>query len=148
MNSQLLLDRAIALARKAHEGQVDKAGLPYIGHPIRVMNNLADVEEKIVGVLHDVVEDSDLTLDTLRELGFTEVVVEAIDALTKRSGENYEAYLSRVMSNPIALKVKIADMKDNLDIDRIPHPTEKDYQRLKKYQTTLPRLLAALAQLS
>ncbi|MGK7876829.1 MAG: GTP pyrophosphokinase [Xenococcaceae cyanobacterium] len=146
MNQEALLNQAIELARKAHEEQVDKAGKPYIGHPIRVMNNLATVEEKIVGILHDVIEDSDITLENLTALGFPQVLVEAIDAITKRSGENYEAYLSRVMSNPIALRVKIADMRDNMDKSRIAEPTEKDCERLKKYQATLPRLLEALAQ--
>ncbi|WP_217523336.1 hypothetical protein [Pleurocapsa sp. PCC 7327] len=112
------------------------------------MNNLANVEEKIVGVLRDVVEDSDLTFENLRELGFLEIVVEAIDALTKLSEADYETYLSRVMPNPIALKVKIADMKDNMDLDRILYPTEQDYQRLEQYQMILPQLLTVLAKLS
>jgi (p)ppGpp synthase/HD superfamily hydrolase len=163
MNFERLLNRAIELARKAHEGQFDKAGArysalhrrsllalrqPYIGHPIRVMNSLATIDEKIVGVLHDAVEDSDLSLDALKALGFSDAIVEAIAAITKHSGEVYEDYLSRVMINPLALKVKIADMKDNLRSDRIPHPTEKDRERMKKYQAVLPRLLAALSQLA
>lgn len=148
MNSELLLNRAIELARKAHEGQFDKAGQPYIGHPIRVMNSLATIDEKIVGVLHDTIEDSDLSLDTLKALGFSDAIVEAIAAITKCSGEAYEDYLGRVMTNPLALKVKIADMKDNLRSERISHPTEKDRERMKKYQAVLPRLLAALSQLA
>ena len=111
---------------------------------MRVMNNLSTVEEKIVGVLHDAIEDSDLTLENLTALGFPQVILEAIDTITKRSNEDYEDYLKRVMSNPIALRVKIADMSDNMDISRIAQPNEKDYSRLKKYQATLPRLLEAI----
>jgi GTP diphosphokinase / guanosine-3',5'-bis(diphosphate) 3'-diphosphatase len=147
MNSERLLDRAIELAR-SHEGQFDEAGKPYIGHPLRVMNSLETVEEKIVGILHDTIEDSDLTFEILREFGFSKAIVEAIDSITKRSGEDYETDLDRVTTHPIALKVKIADLKDNLRIDRIPYPTEKDRKRLKKYQAVLPRLLTALAKFS
>ena len=143
LDLEILLDKAIKVAQKAHYLQVDKAGKPYIGHPLRVMNNLDTLEEKIVGVLHDAVEDSDLTLDALIELGFTQNLIDAIDAITKRPSEPYESYLKRVMSHPIALRVKIIDMQDNMDISRIPNPTEKDYQRLKKYQETLPRLVEA-----
>ncbi|WP_017303463.1 HD domain-containing protein [Spirulina subsalsa] len=134
------LENAIALAKQCHAGQVDKAGKPYIDHPLRVMAALPSLEEKIVGVLHDAVEDSDLTLDQLRDLGFSDPVIQALDAITKRPGEDYEQYLQRVMENAIALGVKIADMTDNMDISRIPQPTEKDYRRLQKYQQVLPRL--------
>jgi (p)ppGpp synthase/HD superfamily hydrolase len=144
MNLEALLHQAIELATLAHASQVDKVGQPYIGHPMRVMNNLSTVEDKIVGVLHDAIEDSDLTLENLTALGFPQIILEAIDTITKRSNEDYEAYLKRVMSNPIALRVKIADMSDNMDISRIAQPKEKDYSRMKKYQATLPRLLEAL----
>ncbi|MEA5467579.1 GTP pyrophosphokinase [Spirulina sp. 06S082] len=138
------LATAIELAKKAHAGQVDKAGQPYVEHPLRVMNVLETREEKIVGVLHDAIEDSDLTLAKLQVLGFSSRCIEAIAAITKQAGEDYQAYCDRVMANEMALKVKIADMTDNMNLDRIAHPTEKDYQRLQKYQTILPQLKAAL----
>ncbi|MBC8043623.1 MAG: bifunctional (p)ppGpp synthetase/guanosine-3',5'-bis(diphosphate) 3'-pyrophosphohydrolase [Rhizobacter sp.] len=144
IDMNLLLQKAIALAERAHAGQIDKAGKPYIGHPVRVMNRLATAEQKIVGVLHDAVEDSDLTLPELAEAGFPPELVAAIDAITKREGEDYEVYLNRVMTNPVALAVKIADMTDNLDPSRIATPTEKDVARMKKYQAVLPRLQAAM----
>jgi len=100
--------------------------------------------ERIVGVLHDAVEDSDLTLDQLVEAGFGAQIVAAIDAITKREGEAYETYLERVMANPIALRVKIADMTDNMNIARIAEPTPKDWQRLEKYRKILPKLQSAL----
>lgn len=141
-----LLDKAIALAQTAHANQVDKAGAPYIGHPLRVMNSLSTVAEKIVGVLHDSIEDSELTLEDLENAGFPDEVLEAIEAITKKPREDYQAYLNRVMVNAIALRVKIADMLDNMDIKRIAEPTEKDWKRLKKYQEVLPQLQAALSR--
>jgi (p)ppGpp synthase/HD superfamily hydrolase len=139
-----LLSQAVSLAHQAHQGQVDKAGKPYIGHPLRVMEQLKTLEEKIVAVLHDAIEDSDLTLADLEQRGFPLAVIAALDAITKRSGEDYETYLQRVMGNELALRVKIADMTDNLDISRIENPTTKDFDRLKKYQATLPRLQALI----
>jgi GTP diphosphokinase / guanosine-3',5'-bis(diphosphate) 3'-diphosphatase len=98
-----LLDKAIALAQTAHANQVDKAGAPYIGHPLRVMNSLSTVAEKIVGVLHDSIEDSELTLKDLENAGFPDEIIEAIEAITKRPHEDYQAYLNRVMGNAIPI---------------------------------------------
>jgi len=137
---ELLLQKAIALAHQCHFQQVDKAGQPYINHPLRVMAKMVSWQEKIAAVLHDAVEDSDLSLVDLPKAGFPPEIVEAIAALTKNPGEDYEDYLQRVMGNAIALEVKIADMTDNMDISRIPNPSPKDWQRLAKYQQTLPRL--------
>jgi guanosine-3',5'-bis(diphosphate) 3'-pyrophosphohydrolase len=141
---ELLLQRAIAIAAKAHEGQVDKAGNPYLDHPLFVMENVNSIEEKIVAVLHDAVEDSELTLEQLRSEGFPEFIVKAIAAITKIEGEPYAAYLERVMANPIALPVKIADVTHNLDIRRIANPTEADFQRMAKYKKVLSQLRATL----
>lgn len=139
-----LLQRAIAIAAKAHDGQVDKAGKPYLYHPLFVMENVNSLDQKIVAVLHDAVEDSELTLDQLRSEGFPEFIVKAIAAITKIEGEPYAAYLERVMANPIALRVKIADVTHNLDIRRIANPTEADFQRIAKYKKVLNQLRAAL----
>lgn len=140
---QAQLARAVELAREAHAGQVDKAGAPYIEHPLRVMAALEGAEAKMVGVLHDIVEDTEVTLEALREVGFSAAVVRAVDALTKRDGEDYEAYLARVIADPLAVRAKIADMTDNMDLSRIPSPTEKDRRRLEKYQRIMPRLVEA-----
>lgn len=137
------LEIAIAIATQAHAGQVDKAGKAYITHPLRVMHRLETLEEKIVGVLHDSVEDSPLTLEQLAQQGFPQGIITAIDALTKRQGERYAAYIERVQANPLAVRVKIADLTDNLDMSRIPQPTPKDWQRCQKYQATLRRLQAS-----
>ncbi|MEG4206606.1 GTP pyrophosphokinase [Microcoleus sp. Pol7_A1] len=141
---ELLLQRAIAIAAKAHDGQVDKAGNPYLDHPLFVMENVNSLEQKIVAVLHDAVEDSELTLEQLRSEGFPEVLVSAIAAITKIEGEAYATYLERVIANPIALPVKIADVTHNLDISRIANPTEADFQRIAKYKKVLSQLCAAL----
>ena len=141
---QSLLQRAIAIAAKAHEGQVDKAGNPYLDHPLFVMKNVNSLEQKIVAVLHDAVEDSELTLEQLRSGGFPEVLVSAIAAITKIEAEAYATYLERVIANPIALPVKIADVTHNLDLSRIAHPTEADFQRIAKYKKVLCQLRAAL----
>lgn len=131
---------AIVIATQSHINQIDKAGQPYIDHPLRVMTAGQTLPEKIVGVLHDAVEDSDLTLAELAESGFPKEILAAIDAITKRDHESYDTYLERVMANAIALRVKIADMTDNMDISRIAHPTAKDWTRLEKYKAILPRL--------
>ena len=141
-----MLNKAITLAKKAHEGQVDKGGNPYIGHPLRVMNQGENDEEKIVGVLHDAVEDSDLTLEDLRVAGFSDRIVEAVDAITKREEEKRKDYLKRVGDNPLALKVKIADMSDNADILRIPNPTDKDRERTRIYQKNILKLQKKLQE--
>ncbi len=135
-----LLDLAITIAHQAHAQQVDKAGQPYINHPLKVMEQMDSLETKIVAVLHDAIEDSDLTLDHLYQQGFPTMIVEAIAAITKLDHEAYEDYLERVMHNAIARKVKIADVTHNLDISRIAHPTDRDYQRLEKYRKVLALL--------
>ena len=131
------LEHAIALAAKAHEGQADKAGEPYILHPLRMMLKLGLPEERIAAVLHDVVEDCDWTLERLRAEGFSEAVIGAIDAVTKRPGESYEDFVRRAAAHPIGRRVKIADVEDNLDPSRIHHPTKDDRQRIEKYRRAL-----------
>ena len=127
------ISKAELIAKMAHAGQVDKAGEPYFNHPKRVANNFAGEEEVIVALLHDVVEDTDITLEHLKAEGFSDTVLEALDAITKREGESYDDFINRVKENPIALVVKLADLKDNMDILRLPALTETDLQRVAKY---------------
>ena len=131
MNELIL--RALEIARKAHIGQVDKAGAPYINHPIKVASMVDEPDEKMVAYLHDVVEDTDVSLEDLRKEGFDETVIVAIDCITHREGEPRDEYLERVKSNRLARVVKLADLKHNSDISRIPNPTEKDYARRDRY---------------
>ncbi|SDT87161.1 HD domain-containing protein [Pseudomonas pohangensis] len=131
------LERAIAIAAKAHEGQTDKAGEAYIIHPLRVMLRMTGSEERMAAVLHDAVEDSPITLDMLRNEGFPESVVRAVDALTKRANENYEAFVARAALDPIGRKVKLADLLENSDLSRLSSPSEKDMARVEKYRKAI-----------
>jgi (p)ppGpp synthase/HD superfamily hydrolase len=128
------LELAIALAARAHQGQVDKGGAPYILHPLRVMLRVSTNEERMAAVLHDVVEDCGWTLEQLASEGFPPEVIDAVDALTKRPGEEYEAFVLRAGANAIARKVKLADLADNSDPQRIAVFTERDRARLEKYR--------------
>ena len=134
------LERAIAIAAAAHEGQVDKAGAPYILHPLRMMLSVRSPEARMAAVLHDVVEDTSVTLEQLRAEGFPEAVLVAVAALTKREGEDYEAFIRRVAPIPIAREVKLADLRDNADLSRIADPTEKDRARIEKYRRAIEYL--------
>ena len=128
------LERAIEIATEAHRGQFDKAGNDYIGHPLRVMEAGKTTEEKIVGVLHDVVEDTDWTFERLAAEGFSAEVIEALYCVTKLSeSEPYDKFIARVKENPLAVAVKINDLTDNMDIRRLPYISDKDVKRLKKY---------------
>ncbi|MBK7179692.1 MAG: HD domain-containing protein [Chloroflexi bacterium] len=127
------LDTALAIAIQAHAGQVDKAGQPYILHPLRLMFQMATEEEMITAVLHDVVEDSDVTLDALRQAGFSEKVITAVAAVSRQDDETYEEFIRRLRPNALAAKVKLADLTDNMDIRRLKTITPKDLARIEKY---------------
>lgn len=132
-----LLDLAIVIATSAHAGQTDKAGKPYILHPLRVMLAVNTPEEQITAVLHDVVEDTSLGLSDLIKYGFSEEVIQAVDALTKKENESRVEAAYRAASNPIARVVKTADVKDNMKLERIATPTAKDYARMDEYKKVL-----------
>ena len=135
------LQRAIEIATEAHKGQFDKAGREYIGHPIRVMEMGKTEDEKIVGVLHDVIEDTDWTFERLEAEGFSQEVINALRCVTKTSeNENYDDFIDRVKKNPLAAAVKINDLTDNMDIRRLPYLSDKDVKRLKKYLKAYKRL--------
>jgi guanosine-3',5'-bis(diphosphate) 3'-pyrophosphohydrolase len=136
------LEEAIAIAARAHAGQVDKARQPYILHPLKVMLRLQATKERIAAVLHDVVEDTPITLDDLRAAGFSPAVITAVDALTKRPGETRLQAAARAAADPVARAVKLADNAENLDLSRIENPTEKDYARLREYEQVRALLLA------
>lgn len=110
---------AVRIAREAHEGQVDKAGRPYIGHVLRVMKRLDTDEEQMAAALHDVIEDTNATPESLLALGVPEVVVEAVQSLTKRDGETYADFVARAGTHPVARRVKLADLADNADPRRV-----------------------------
>ena len=136
------LQRAIEIATQAHQGQFDKSGKDYIGHPLRVMEMGRTEEEKIAGVLHDVVEDSDWTFEALEAEGFSQEIIAALKCVTKLSeNENYDDFIERVKKNPLAVAVKINDLTDNMDIRRLPYLSDKDIKRLKKYLKAYKKLI-------
>jgi len=127
------LERAILIAAQAHLGQRDKAGAAYILHPLRMMMRMESEAAMIAAALHDVVEDSDWTLERLRGEGFSEDVLRAVDCLTSREGETYDEFITRVRESAIARQVKIADLEDNMNVERIGEITQKDLARIEKY---------------
>lgn len=128
------LERAIELTARAHAGQVDRAGQPYILHPLRLMLAVHTPHERMAAILHDVVEDTPITVEDLVREGFPSEVVTAVQALTKQEGESRIDAARRAAADPIARVVKLADVTDNMDLSRIPSPTEKDYARLREYE--------------
>lgn len=128
------LAKAIEIAVSAHKGQKDKSGTDYISHPLRVMKRGKTEIEKICGVLHDIVEDSDWTFEALENEGFPTEVISALRCVTKKSeDEDYDKFIERVTRNPIAIQVKINDLLDNMDITRLKKLNEQDLKRLNKY---------------
>jgi (p)ppGpp synthase/HD superfamily hydrolase len=139
------LERAIAIAAEAHAGQVDWAGVPIVLHPLRMMLRVSSIDERIVTVLHDVCEDCPgWTFDRLRKEGFPDRIIEALQSVTKRDGEDYEAFVRRAAANPIGRSVKLADLHDNADLSRIAAPSERELQLIEKYR----RAIDLIGQLS
>lgn len=137
-----LLDMAIDLSQYAHEGQVDKAGQPYFLHVQAVADGVDTDELKTIAYLHDVCEDTPFGIDDLTEVGFPDEIVQSVRVLTRAKGIPYNEYIEQVKQDDNARKVKISDLKHNMDLSRIPEPTEVDYRRLEKYQKALDYLTA------
>ena len=129
--------KAILLAFKAHNGQTDKAGMPYILHPIHLAEQMDNESSIIAALLHDVVEDTDYTLEDLRAMGFPKEAMDAIALLTHDKSVPYMEYVAKLKDNPIARKVKLADLRHNSDLTRISNVTEKDLERIEKYKTAI-----------
>ncbi|HET0955135.1 TPA: GTP pyrophosphokinase [Streptococcus pneumoniae] len=142
--------KAHEVAKKAHFGQIDRAGIDYIKHPEIVASFVATDEEKAVAYLHDVIEDTSLTLLDLKKEGFSKNIkegfskniIEAVDILTKKKGQDYQSYLNLVKKNELARVVKLADLRHNSDLTRLPLITEKDLERNKKYSSAIRFLRA------
>lgn len=134
------LEQALIIAANAHTNQTDKAGAPYILHPIRLMLNAKTEEEQITALLHDVVEDSTVTLEDLKNAGFSATVLDAVRSLTHLEDLSYDQYLQVIASNDLARRVKLLDLADNMNLDRIKNPNDKDFLRLEKYKNALESL--------
>src|SRR5688572_15777823 len=144
MNTNLV-EKAIGIAVTAHRGQTDKADAPYILHPLRLMCRMESDTARIVAVLHDVIEDTTVTAEDLRREGFPDEVLDALACVTKREGEEYADFVRRAATNPVARRVKLADLEDNMDARRLTVVTEKDAKRMTKYITAWRELKAASA---
>ncbi|CDA11036.1 HD domain-containing protein [Intestinibacter bartlettii] len=125
---------ALELAVEKHKNQTDKAGNPYILHPLHVMENVNSKEGKIVAILHDIIEDTDVTEDYLLKIGLSKRIVDAVVALTRSKDMDYQEYIKNLSSNPLAKEVKLADLEHNMDLKRLPTLEEKDLDRNRKYQ--------------
>lgn len=136
------LERAIEIAARTHAGQVDKGGAPYILHPLRVMLRVAPGAQQIVAVLHDVVEDSEVTFEDLEREGFSAEVINGLRAVTKMEGESYEDFVARAALDPVGKAVKLADLMENSDLSRIAEPSQKDLERVAKYGRAIEYLMA------
>ena len=145
MNEMAGLEDAVAVAAHAHRGQKDKAGAPYLLHPLRMMLRMTTETAMMAAVLHDVVEDTTITLDDLRARGFPAEVLEAVDRLTRRPGEAYDAFVERAATHPVARRVKLADLEDNLDLRRLDAVEAADLDRLDRYLRAYRRLSADAA---
>lgn len=133
------LDRAIEIALDAHEDQTDKAGTTYIRHPLRLMQQMETKQTRISAVLHDVVEDSDYSLSDV-ESEFNTEIRNAVDGLTKRDGESYMEFIDRASKNPLARRVKIADLEDNLDLTRLEELTDDVHAKQRTYHEAWKQL--------
>ncbi len=135
-----VLEKALSIALEAHEGQVDKAGKPYILHPLRLMMSLEDEVEMIAALLHDVIEDSDVTNEDLKKAGIPDEAIEIIGYLTKQKNESYEDFIKRISTHKTASKVKLKDIEDNMNISRLETLGQKDLERIEKYHRSLKLL--------
>lgn len=140
----MTLEKAIELAAKAHAGQVDRGGHPYILHPLRVMMDVEGEYVRMAAVLHDVIEDSVYTVGDLIRLGFPQIVIDAVIALTRPPGMSRLDAAKKAAAHPIARIVKIADLKDNMDLSRIINPTARDHARVREYEEAMAVLKAAM----
>ncbi|MBL0126751.1 MAG: hypothetical protein IPP83_04675 [Flavobacteriales bacterium] len=135
-----LLETAIRLAAKVHKGQTDRSGKPYILHVMRVMMRGQDFDEQVLGALHDVLERSELTLDEIEKKGFSPRVVKALDVISRRPEETYEQYIDRVVENNLAIRVKLNDLADKMDLQHVEQLDDTDLKRYNKQLTAYHRM--------
>ena len=136
-----LTKKAVTLAYRAHAGQTDRAGWPYILHPVHIAEQMITEDTCVVALLHDVLEDTDVTLEDMRKEGFTEQQLEAVQLMTHSKNVPYMDYVKKLSGNAVARAVKIGDLKHNMDRSRLSEYTEKDEQRYRKYKEALEQLL-------
>ncbi len=133
LSNMNIIEKSLEVALRAYAGKKDKAGKTYILHPLRIMGNMACVEEMSAALLHDVIEDSDITAQYLLEEGIPSNIVDAVTLLTKQDGQTYEEFINNIKDNTLARKIKIADIEDNINILRLNKVKTTDLERIKKY---------------
>ncbi len=133
--------KAFFIAKNAHKGQIDKSGKKYINHPVAVASLVFTEKERVVALLHDVIEDTSITIEDLIKSGIPLDVVDAIKCLSKEENLEYFEYLKRVKSNKLARSVKIADLTHNMDLSRLNHISNEDFNRYKKYKRAMSFML-------
>lgn len=133
----ILTKKALKIAYEAHKDQKDKAGLPYVFHPFYLAEQMNDECSTCVALLHDVVEDSHYTIQDLIDSGFSKEIIDAIKILTRSKNTPYFEYIKNIKNNSIATRVKIEDLKHNLDVSRLNQITRDDFERIEKYQKAL-----------
>ncbi len=136
----LLTKKAMKIAYEAHKNQVDKSGVPYIYHPIHLAEQMKDEKTTCVALLHDVVEDTDITFEYLAQQGFDVDIITALKLMTHDKNVPYMEYIQKIKKNLIATKVKLADLKHNSDLNRMDEVSEKDLKRVEKYRTAIELL--------
>ncbi len=134
---------ALELAVQKHKNQTDKSGNPYILHPLHIMETVETKDAKIVAILHDIIEDTDVTADYLLEIGLSKHIVDAVVALTRSDDEDYQEYIKNLSSNKLAKEVKLADLEHNMDLKRLPSLKERDLDRNRKYQIAYHYLISS-----
>lgn len=135
-----LTEKALRICLAAHAGQTDLAGRPYFEHPVHLAEQMDDEATTCAALLHDAIEDTDTTLDDLTCAGMQDEVVEAVGLLTHKRGVPYMEYIEGLADNPIAKKVKLADLEHNSDLSRLPEVTERDLKRIGKYKRAIELL--------
>ena len=142
--SDNLMYKSLEIVTKLFNDKKDKGGMPYVIHLLKVYSNVSDYKEKIVALLHDVIEDTDVTSEDLIMIGIPKDIVETLCILTKNKGEDYRKYIDRIINsnNIIAMNVKIADLRHNMDLSRIKNPTSNDYERIsKRYEPAYQKIM-------
>lgn len=137
-----LTRKALKISFEAHKDQTDRSGMPYVYHPYEVASHMDDEYSTCVALLHDVIEDTDITSDSLRNEGFPEEVVQALLCMTRDKSVPYMDYIRKIMTNTIAIKVKVADLTHNSDLSRLNNLTYEDYDRVDKYSKARAMFLA------
>lgn len=145
-DSMVNLEKAIVIAVNAHIGQLDKGGAPYILHPMRVMMRMETISGKIIALFHDIVEDTHISIEDLRNEGFSDAVLDGVDCITKRNNEKYSDYIERVIGNPLSAECKLEDMRDNSNIYRILKVKKAHIRMITKYHKATIKILEAYPQ--